>query len=42
MPRKREIIGITAEKCRLLFGRENDADVGVLLVAIEPVLTALV
>src|SRR5262245_18624121 len=42
MPRKVEIIGITTEKCRLLFGCKSDPDVGIFLIAIEPVLPALI
>ena len=37
-----EVVGIAAEERHLLLGREDEADVGVLLVAIEPVLRALV
>ena len=40
--RIREVVGIAAEERDLLLGREDQPDVGVFLVAIQPVLAALV
>ena len=40
--REGEVVGIAAEERHLLLGREDEPDVGVLLVAVEPVLRALV
>ena len=37
-----EVVGVAAEKGNLLLGREDEADIGVLFVAIEPVFPALI
>src|SRR5258706_540451 len=37
-----EVIGIAAKKCRLLFRREHEADIGVLLIPIKPILRSLI
>src|SRR5215468_5226823 len=40
--RKREIVWIAAEECHLLLRREYKTHVGIFLIAIEPILAALV
>ena len=37
-----EIVIVTAEECDLLFGRKDEADIGVLLEPVEPVFAAAV
>jgi hypothetical protein len=40
--RIREVVVIAAKKSDLLFGREDNAEVGILLEPIQPVLPAVV
>src|SRR5262245_26546491 len=40
--REREIVWIAAEECHLLLRREYETHIGVLFIAIEPVLAALI
>ena len=42
MSGKCEIVGITAKEGSLLFGRANNPHIGIFLVAVEPVLPALI